>query len=283
MISPIEFEHCNYGTKAKINSPWKDSYLDLLLEKKVNALVLWNGKGQNVDFLNSLPDLKSLVLIDYSIKSITPIHVLTGLVNLQISTYCNTPIDFTCFPLLTECSLEWIDGSDSLFNSTALKKLHINGYPKTNSAVFSGLTNLRELTILNSNIDNIDGIVGLENLNELRFGNLKKMSSLEGVQKLHNLTRLSIEKCKRIESVDQVFQLHKLNYLAILDSGNICTLKGIESLTNLSKFFFFESTNIVDGDLSPLFKLKNLTGISFQNRRHYSNKREDFGKAYYSL
>jgi hypothetical protein len=37
---------------------------------------------------------------------------------------------------------------------------------------------------------------------------------------------------------------------------------------------------IVDGDLFPITKLKSLNKISYQNRRHYSHKREDFGKLY---
>jgi hypothetical protein len=47
-----------------------------------------------------------------------------------------------------------------------------------------------------------------------------------------------------------------------------------------SRNLFYESTNIVDGDLSPLTRQKNLSSVSFQDRRHYSHKRLEFGVAY---
>ena len=62
--------------------------------------------------------------------------------------------------------------------------------------------------------------------------------------------------------------------------GNIESIKGIEELKELSIFLFYESTNIIDGDISPVFKLANLSKISYQNRKHYSHKREEFGKLY---
>ncbi len=45
--------------------------------------------------------------------------------------------------------------------------------------------------------------------------------------------------------------------------------------TKLSEVVFYESTNIRDGDLSPLMKHR-LSSVSFQNRRHYSHRREQF-------
>jgi hypothetical protein len=64
----------------------------------------------------------------------------------------------------------------------------------------------------------------------------------------------------------------------LLNIGNIETIKGIENLKDLNDFIFYESTNILDGDLYPITKLENLKKIAFQNRRHYSHKREDFLK-----
>jgi hypothetical protein len=57
--------------------------------------------------------------------------------------------------------------------------------------------------------------------------------------------------------------------------GDIETLKPLSRLTSLEWVTFSESTNIVDGDLSSLFQMR-LSRIAFQNRRHYSHKREAF-------
>lgn len=272
------------GTKATIEGPWKKEYLELLLEKNVQELELNDGKGwygDNVQFLEQLPHLKSLIIIDLNIKSIEPIHSLNGLTKLEIITYSNDPINFTDFPQLLECSFEWIAGSETLFESSTLQKLFINEYTKKDSTVFSGLFNLKELSILNSPIENLEGLSKLKSLNYLRLGNLKNLNSLHGIGSLQGIEELEIQRCKGISDVSEVFKLNKLKRLLLIDLGDITSIHGIEYLTELKDFLFYESTNILDGDLSPLTQLKNLKTVSYQNRRHYSHKREDFGELYF--
>jgi len=286
MSNSIEFENGLLGTKAIIKGLWQDSYLKLLKDKNTQELELNDGKGwrgANVDFLRLLPNLKSLIIIDFTIKSIESIHTLSGLINLDISTYSKEPINFRAFPNLVECSFEWIKGSDSLFELSNIQKLFINNYNKKNSDVFSKLINLKELSILNSPIEDIQGLSLIKGLKVLRLGNLKKLASLQGIQNLQELEELEIQRCKGISTIYEVFKLNKLKRLLFIDLGNIESIKGIETLTKLNDFLFYESTNIVDGDLLPLTKLKKLIKISFQNRKHYSHKREDFWVIYHRL
>lgn len=283
MKNDIEFENGVLGTKAIIKGFWQDVYLKLLLEKKVQELELNDGKGwrgENVDFLRSLPNLKSLTIIDFSIKSINAVHSLSELVKLELSTYSKDFINFRAFPKLIECSFEWIKGSDSLFEVSSIQKLFINNYDKKKCDFFSKLSHLEELAILNSPIESIQGLAILKNLKVLRLGNLKKITSLQGLQYLSKLEELEIQKCKAICTISEVLLLSKLKRLLLIDLGDIASIKGIENLTELKEFLFYDSTNIIDGDLLPITKLRNLNKISFQNRKHYTHKREDFGKLY---
>lgn len=280
MKSNIEFEKGLYGTKAVIKMEWQESFLELLLNKEVVELELNDGKGWrggNVEFLESLPNLEALTIIDFSIKSIESVHYLSELKQLEVVTYCKKPIDFHSFPKLVECSFEWIKGSGSLFEMQNIQKLFINNYREKSSGVFSRLVNLEELDILNSSIEDLQGISTLKNLKTLRLANLKKITSLQGLENLQKLEELEIQRCKGITTVFEVFNLGALRRLLLLDLGNIASIKGIESLSDLETFLFYESTNINDGDLSPILALKKLAKISFQNRRHYTHKREDFG------
>jgi hypothetical protein len=283
MINNIEFEKGLLGTKAIIKGLWHDSYIKLFSEREVKELELNDGKGwrgENIDFLTFLPYLKSLILIDFGVKSIEAIHTLKGLLKLEILTYSKTPINFNAFPNLLQCGFEWIKGSDSLFEISSLQKLFINSYDKKDSAVFSNLFNLKELSILNSKIENLQGLTSLKNLRILRLGNLKKVTSLQGLQNLVELEELEIQRCKGISNISELLKLNKLKHLLLSDLGDITSIKGIECLTELKDFLFYESTNITDGDLSPITKLKSLNKISYQNRKHYSHRREDFGKLY---
>jgi hypothetical protein len=275
----IELEQSIFGTKAVIKGIWKDSYLNFLLENEVQELELNDGKGwigQNLEFLKDLPDLKSIIIIDLKIISIEPIHYLKELVSLKVITYSKNPINFKSFPKLVECGFEWIKGSESLFEMSNLKKLFINRYNKNNSDVFSKLVNLESLSILNSQIENLLGISSLRKLQNLRLGNLKKISTLQGLENLKDLETLEIQKCKGILDVSVIFNLTKLKQLFLIDMGNISSINGIENLTSLNEFLFYESTNISDGDLIPLKNLPSLRKISFHNRKHYTLKREDF-------
>lgn len=94
------------------------------------------------------------------------------------------------------------------------------------------------------------------------------------------LEELEIQRCKGITAISEVFKLGKLKRLLLIDLGGIASIGGIENLTELEEFLFYESTNIVDGDLSPITRLKKLSKISYQNRKHYSHRREQFGKLY---
>lgn len=275
----IAFENTAIGTKAIIKTEWKDSFLKKLLRKDIKELILnqekgWRGK--NLDFLESLPNLQSLSLLDLSIDSIKGVHFLNNLEQLTLITYAKESIDFDCFPKLTHCSFEWIKGSESLFKLSNLQKLFINRYNKKHSSVFSEFNNLEELSVLNSTIEDLKGIFILKNLKSIRLGNLRKIVSLDGIQNLKLLEKLEIQSCKNINDVSNLFQLKELKRLLLLDVKDIENIKGISNLVNLEEFLFYGSTNIKNGDLSEILNLKKLSNIAFQNRKHYSHKNEYF-------
>lgn len=146
--------------------------------------------------------------------------------------------------------------------------------------MFSNLTQLEQLSILNSTIEDLKGISQLHQLFFLRLGNLKKVKSLVEIKNLTHLEELEIQRCKEIDNISSLFSLANLKKLSLIDLGNINTIRGIESLYNLQTFIFYGTTNIIDGDLLPITNLKKLEKISYQNRKHYTHKRESFGKIY---
>lgn len=122
------------------------------------------------------------------------------LIELKLETYSDAPVDFSAFPKLTNCWFEWIKDSDSLFECKSLKRLGLNNF-----APFSNFVNLERLTLLNSAIEDMNGIVKLAMLTYLSMANLGKVTSLSGIKALQNLEILEIEKCKGIGSVSEIF------------------------------------------------------------------------------
>ena len=211
-----------------------------------------------------------------------PIHFLHELRTLDLMTYCKTAIRFSEFPLPDCCGLEWRPKSESLFSCTTLRKLFVNRYKKKDVDAFSTLVNLESLTILNAPVGNLFGLGPLKRLRYLRLGNLRRLASLAGVESLAALEELNVDTCSRVSSINEVSSLSRLRKLHLSNDGEIKSLKPLAKLNRLEWVTFAESTNIRDGDLSPLIGLKeNLSRVSFQNRRHYSHRREDFGAAYF--
>jgi hypothetical protein len=162
-----------------------------------------------------------------------------------------------------------------------LKSLGLNNYKKKSSYAFSNLKRLKQLALLNSSLEDLSGIYELGEVTSLKIARLRKLSSVAGIAALKNLELLEIHTCKGIDSISEVFSLDRLKILFLVNMATIDTLQGLEKLTELEEFIFYESTNIADGDLSPILSLKNLKKISFQNRRHYSHRREDFEGLYF--
>ena len=255
----------------------------LLLAKDVVELELNDGKGwsgKDVSFLSELPQLLSFKIIDLRIQSVAPVHVLRALLTLEVITYCQTEIMFSAFPRLHDCAIEWRPRAASLFNCSTLRHLFVNRYDGVDVDQFAKLNNLESLAILNAPIRDIRGLRGLTRLKCLRLANLRQLTSLAGVEALVNLEELEITACDAIGSIQEVAFLKRLRRLELNNDGDIASLKPLEVLSGLESVLFYESTNILDGDLQPLTFQKNLSRVSFRNRRHYSHRREDFGMAY---
>jgi len=283
MVDGVKLENGDYGVRAIVTGEWSGGMADYLLANSVTELELNDGKGwagSDILFLCRLPELTSYKIFDLKISCIEPIHILHRLRLLKISTYCRTPVRFFEFPQIERCALEWRPDSTSLFEMFGLKSLFINNYDGRRFTPFTRLINLESLAILNAPLEDLDGIGALTSLRSLRLGNLRKLESLAGIENLLNLTSLDVNTCRGINSIDEVRSLPQLQSLQINNVGNVKSLKPLELLANLETVIFYESTNILDGDLSPLTGKRKLSRVSFRNRRHYSHTREEFGEAY---
>lgn len=279
-MQQIEFSIEPSGCKAILRSNITPELLVQIKRRNTIALELNISKGWTGDlgFLAELPFIKKLTLTQIGGGEIdlSPLYYLQKLTDLDLSTYSKATINFKLFPSLSGCSLEWQTGFYSIFEAQELKKLFLSRYSETSSSNFAKLNKLEELSLKESAIEELSGISTLSKLRRLEIGLAKNLQSLAGIELLSELEELDINTCKKMNSILPISALKQLQTLFINNCGNIDSLKPIDSLTELRKIVFYESTNITDGDLSPLTRQKNLLSVSFQNRRHYTHKCEDF-------
>jgi Leucine-rich repeat (LRR) protein len=234
----------------------------------------WHGGSLN--FLSNFPELLALSIIGRTAEHIEPIHLLHNLRLLRVLAYCKNEIRFHEFPHLIDCGLQWWPKAISVFDAVGLRVLFVNGYKGSDARQFGRLTSLESLTILGSSIRSLDGLAPLLELRSLRLGDLRQLPSLSGIENLVRLEKLEISTCRKINAIDGVSSLTQLRELYLDNMGGIQSLKPLAQLSQLDRVTFVESTNILDGDLSPLVRLPRLELVSFQNRRHYSLRRGAF-------
>ena len=279
MKSAFEVEEGKYGGRLIVRSSWHSELAEYISRHEIRELELnyakgW--KGDEISFLSAIPHLEAFKIIDWKINDISPIHYLPRLKTLKVSTYCKTEIDFLRFPDLEECGLQWRAKAKSLFKCRGLRTLFLNRYSGNDTSSFSGLVGLQSLTLANCPVRDLDGLRTLKQLSFLSLHRLRKLESISGLTELTNLETLELNFCRAIRSIHGIVKLHRLRRLELCDDDDIESLAGMESLQSLESFLFYGSTNILDGDLSPLTQLKYLSNLSFKDRKHYSHKLADF-------
>jgi hypothetical protein len=217
-----------------------------------------------------------LKIIDHNIVDIRAVNSLHNLRGLGVNTYCRTHIDFSNFPDLEVCSLEWRPGARSLFQSGSITSLWVNNYSGLDLADFGRITQLRTLRIANAPARSLAGLSPLDALRRLELRNLTKLKSLSGIESLQALEELAVLYCRNVSSLNEIAALRRLRRLDLLDDGELDSLRPLSALDQLSTLHFYGDTTIVDGDLTAIAELPNLSSVRFGSRSHYSYKLDDF-------
>jgi len=142
----------------------------------------------------------------------------------------------------------------------------------------TGLNNLKlleSLYISTSNIESLSGIEAFKKLKSIEFHYFRNLTHIEAVTSLSDTLKfLTFGNAKKITDFESVTKLKNLKTLGFNYCGFIPSIKFINDMSNLEKFKFM-GTDVVDGDLSPLKRLKY---AAFVNKKHYSMTYEELAK-----
>lgn len=230
---------------------------------------------EKIDFLEHYSFVDEITIIPGGDIDISGIHFLDNLRKMRITKRVIQGIHFNLFPHLQRCSVEWNTKNRNLESCISLEDLTLYAYKAHDLSMLSGLINLKRVKIGSSPIKVIDGIESLK-LKSLSLNYNRKLSSLKGIENLSStLSELNLLTCKAISSIEEVALLSNLEELGVNNCGEIDSIKALTKLKKLKQFTFWESTNIIDGDVSPCIGIKQ---VAFQNRRNYNYTNEEIDK-----
>lgn len=93
---------------------------------------------------------------------------------------------------------------------------------------------------------------------------LRRLTDIEGISAPSRLEFIEIDSCNGFRKIDRISSLTSLVYLCLLNIGEVDSHRPLLELSKLEAIFFFENTNVEDGDVACLKSLKSLKHISFK-------------------
>ena len=272
-----------------VSGRWNASITKVIKQTGIKALYLnmargW--RGEDYTFLRDLEAIEELGIISAGGKNIEAIEGMVNLRELSLTQFPKSSIDFTKFPNLEKCFLSWWSGASAIFKTNSLKELYIDRLNLKDFSPLADLGTLENLTIGNANISDLTALKKLSNLTHLSLLNCRKITDFSPIAALRGLVWLDISGSSQVSSLNFVTNLRKLEVLLVGDVHDIESLKPLIKLSNLKALALpGTKTNIVDGDLSHLEKLKNLSMLMLAPRKHYTHKLikpwnwDNFGKS----
>lgn len=264
-----------------INSKRIDECMEFYLKNNLDGIGIspFNGyKEKNIDFLKNHSYVKGLILPYAKGIDISRIQELTELVYVSIADN-KQAIDFSIFPKLEEIRVEW---HRKMLIPEKLKKLKILSLRRYNPkskdlSELAYISSLEDLAIVQSPIITINGIHRFRRLKRIQLSYLSKLKSLSAIKELSNgwLEILDCDKCRKIDDHDVVRHLHTLKILKFNDCGEIPSISFLNQMKSIHEFRFV-NTNILNGDLHPCIKLKE---VGFLKKAHYSHTPEQINDA----
>jgi len=267
------------GRSLALLGPWEPEFRISMLSLGIRELECNSAKGwrgNNIDFVRELPWLEGFSLTSYKISDFSPLHNLNSLVYLSIAGHGKGLIDFSSFPKLECCFLEWWPGVKSVLKCSTLKRAYFNSCKVKHSEQLVQLGNLERFVLANGPINEVQHLGNFSKLDYLGLYLLRKVDCLKGLERLSSLEWLHIEGCRRITNLEPLSGLPSLEVLIIDDNGVIDSLAPLLQVPTLKQLYFTGTTFIKDGDMSVIERLPKLRHVAFANRAHYSHRCEDF-------
>lgn len=271
----------------RLNSDSLEEQLYYAQNKEIKNFELNYTQGfihDDLRFLEKLKEVEGVSIVFFENADISSLNCLRNLKYLSLNRAFSQKIDFSNFPKLETCYLDWDSKYIGLERCDLLNQLTLRNYRKRDLSELSTLINLRKLKIVSSTITSLKGIQGMASLRMLQIAKAKKLSSLKGLESLRFIEKLLIENCTNVNEINELGFLNSLNTLSLHNVKSLTTIKPLKNLDNLQVISLTGNTIIEDFDLTPLVgrrdaicspnKNYNLTGQEIDQLNNTTRKKQ---------
>lgn len=217
--------------------------------------------------INRMADLASPHCIEIPYANgcdLSALYKFTSLKYLRVMGPGNS-LDCRHFPQLDTLSIEWNSLVELPSNDSPLIELYMWKYRGDRDLTsLPCYPKLATLYLIQCPLQCLDGVDRFESI---RLIDCAYMPKLRRVAALNNTTIISIhfECCPNIEDLASLSSCFELTSLRLIRCGALINISFLNNFPKLEDFRFVD-TNILDGDLTPLLRLKSIGSLE---KRHY--------------
>jgi hypothetical protein len=272
-------EETDKGTRLFVNGSWTLTIEDLVESGRICHLVLNSAHGFNeptLDFLRQWP-ISRLDVLARNIVDLGPIsrlrHVLAGQSVMAVHPSSDGTLDLNGFESLRKLSVPWSlvrNQTDAMAQVTDLFFLNYQGMDLAPLAASKSLTVLRMKHY--PQIRSLNGLGEFDRLHQLSIHGAAKLTDLSALRDsgtAQTLSELQLETCRKITVLDEIASATRVQFLNLGNCGEIASLKPLSDMSELRRLHLYESTKILDGDLTPLLALPRIEKLRMADRRSY--------------
>lgn len=264
------------GVRLFVNGPWNSEMESLVQGGRVHELVLNWAHGfaeADLEFLRPWPVSRLLVTARW-ITDLSPIHRLGDhleSLNLPAVHPSAGTLDLAQLPGLTSLSISWPLIKDQKEVLAPLTDLYLESYSPADLAPLAGAKSLTRLRMKQyPQLRSLNGLTAFERLETLGIFLATKLEDVTALRTAQAISELHLDTCKKVPTVDDIASVKNLRVLSMANSGDFPSLAPLAGMPELRELYLYESTRIIDGDLTPLLTLPRLQQLRIANRRHYS-------------
>jgi hypothetical protein len=232
-----------------------------------------NFEFKNYDFFNDIY-VESIALNNNRIDS-SKFPILKSIKNVFLNNFEGI-LDISRFPNLYQLTMDWSNKIKFIAANNTIKRLTVWKYNSKSKTLkeLSMFSDIEYMQINHTNIQSLEYIDLFNKMNHFELNYGTNILSIKYIDLLKNsLEELYIDHTKKIDNFDRISLLKNLKLLVLSDCGRIDNVKFVDSMPNLEDFRIV-NTDINDGDLSPLLKLKIVRIYPF--KKNYSHRSEIF-------